>query len=225
MIPVLQGTLLKTVHTCAHTHAHTFALGIPQRIIQRKHLHAIQTILLSMHFIFFLTDATNNPLTHYAENLFLWKICRPTSTPHAHGLTSMPSCVASTATLASSSGSASASRKARAPRAWPMFPRQTRATSSRRFFTHIRAMFSHTASLQGRRDNRGDRNVTWFSGTTWGIIHSLMRDHFMNKYPCTLETFNDWEHKAHSTAVATRKIDCMLNNTSSRKCVHRRSQA
>ncbi|KAG9349895.1 hypothetical protein JZ751_026248 [Albula glossodonta] len=77
---------------------------------------------------------------------------------HAYDLTSMPSCVASTATLASSSGSASASRRARAPRAWPMFPRQTRATSSRRFFTHIRAMFSHTASLQGRWERGMMRN-------------------------------------------------------------------
>lgn len=63
-------------------------------------------------------------------------------------LTSMPSCVARTATCASTSGSFSASLSARAARALPMFPRHTRATSSRWLFTHIRAMFSHTASLE-----------------------------------------------------------------------------
>lgn len=63
-------------------------------------------------------------------------------------LTSMLSWMASTATRASGSGSASASLTAFAALAFPIFPRHTRATSSQRYFTHIRAMFSHTALLE-----------------------------------------------------------------------------
>ena len=72
------------------------------------------------------------------------------------GLTSMPSWTASTATWASGWGWAPASLSARAALALPMFPRQTLATSRRRFFTHILAMFSHTATLQGHRDRGKD---------------------------------------------------------------------
>lgn len=59
-------------------------------------------------------------------------VCGRLACPSGWGpLTSMPSCMANTATLASGSGSCSASRSARAPRAWPMCPRHTLATSSR----------------------------------------------------------------------------------------------
>jgi hypothetical protein len=63
-------------------------------------------------------------------------------------LTVSPSCTASMATLASSSGSFMASRKAIAPRACFICPRHTNATSKRLVFTHMRARLSHTASLQ-----------------------------------------------------------------------------
>lgn len=82
---------------------------------------------------------------------------------HVHGvrwclsLTSMPSWTASIATWASGSGSPSASFSAFAALAFPIFPRHTRATSRRRVFTHIRAMFSHTALLQGEGEKRRAR--------------------------------------------------------------------
>ena len=78
---------------------------------------------------------------------------------HTRGvpLTSMPSCTASMATLASGSGSCWASRSARAPWAWPMCPKHTLATSSRCVFTHMRAMFSQTA---------------WLRRRTWGSMSS-----------------------------------------------------
>eukprot|EP00966_Prymnesium_polylepis_P244183 5646962-Prymnesium_polylepis.1 len=42
---------------------------------------------------------------------------------------------------------ATASRTARAPRAWPMLPRQISATSSRLVLTHILAIFSQTEAF------------------------------------------------------------------------------
>eukprot|EP00306_Pavlova_sp_CCMP459_P020654 CAMPEP_0185553516 /NCGR_PEP_ID=MMETSP1381-20130426/38183_1 /TAXON_ID=298111 /ORGANISM="Pavlova sp., Strain CCMP459" /LENGTH=69 /DNA_ID=CAMNT_0028166633 /DNA_START=33 /DNA_END=242 /DNA_ORIENTATION=+ len=45
---------------------------------------------------------------------------------------------------ASGSLSEAVSRTARAPRASPMLPRQTSATSTRRVLTHILAMLRHT---------------------------------------------------------------------------------
>ena len=68
-------------------------------------------------------------------------------------LTCKPNCMASTATLASNSGSFNASLSALAPRACCMFPRHTAATSRRRFLTHILAMFSHTDSLLKKKIN------------------------------------------------------------------------
>lgn len=62
-------------------------------------------------------------------------------------LTSIPSCVASTASLASASGILLACRTALAAIAFPMLPRQMRATSRRLVFTHILAILPHTARL------------------------------------------------------------------------------
>ena len=64
-------------------------------------------------------------------------------------ITSMPSCVASTASLASCSGiSCAASRTALAARASPILPRQTRATSNLRVLIHILARLSQTFWLK-----------------------------------------------------------------------------
>lgn len=91
-------------------------------------------------------------------------------------LTSMPRWTASIATWASGSGSASASFSAFAALAFPIFPRHTRATSRRRVFTHIRAMFSHTALLQGEGEKRRARKgqhvahctgILLFNTTKW----------------------------------------------------------
>lgn len=93
-------------------------------------------------------------LSHDNEFVNFFKCITKLQINHCLGLivhlTSMPSWMANMATWASGSASASACFSALAALAFPIFPRQTRATSSRCVFTHIRAMFSHTALLQRR---------------------------------------------------------------------------
>ena len=91
------------------------------------------------------TDLANYTLQDFTLLSIVYFTTGPIS--HLTLPTFRPSCMASMATLASSSGSFMASLRARAPLAWPMLPRHTLATSSRLLLTHIFAMFSHTDSL------------------------------------------------------------------------------
>lgn len=119
--------------------------------------HQGRTLLLlrtAMHSFTCITNHTgrtafNQRYRSYNQNGLLLMNSDPKQEviERSYQLTNCPSCMASMATLASSSGSLSTSRSALAPRAWPMFPKHTLATSSRLVFTHILAMFSHTDSL------------------------------------------------------------------------------
>mmetsp|Transcript_1363 Transcript_1363/g.4348 ORF Transcript_1363/g.4348 Transcript_1363/m.4348 type:complete len:277 (+) Transcript_1363:1990-2820(+) len=91
-----------------------------------------------------------------------------------------PSCTASTPAHVSASAPPSiASRRARAPLACPMCPRQTSATSMRRVCTHMRAMFSQTEAalifFTARCASSISPTVKWYENamSAWLVAASI----------------------------------------------------